>query len=121
MDVEDFPLLTHEITGVDCCGMIMPGFSGETVEFVCNECSMIIGVLDAAYVRELASLIKAGALKLNCTHCGATNSSPELDSVTRLFALLAANQSRRSNVCHVRAQRRLLVAIFVQGWRVRKS
>jgi DNA-directed RNA polymerase subunit RPC12/RpoP len=81
MHAHGFPLLPHEITGVDCPGMIVPDVSGDTAEFVCNECKMIIGVLDVAYMRELASLLSTGALELTCPHCGGTNSFPELDSV----------------------------------------
>ena len=53
----DFPIIPHSTAGVDCCGCIVVNVRGKDVELSCNECGVVLGVIDSAIHSALVSLI----------------------------------------------------------------
>jgi hypothetical protein len=52
-----FPIIPHEAIGVDCCGCIVVTVRGADAELTRNECGAVVGVINAAILRDLVSLI----------------------------------------------------------------
>jgi hypothetical protein len=53
----ELPIISHEATGIDCCGCIIEKVTGNDAELVCNECGAVVGVVHTAILRDLLSLI----------------------------------------------------------------
>jgi hypothetical protein len=53
----DFPIIPHESTGVDCCGCIVVKVRGTDAELQCNECGVVVGVVQVGILKDLVSLI----------------------------------------------------------------
>src|SRR5580658_930150 len=76
---DNYPIIPHESTGVDCGGCLVPKLDGEQVRLVCNECGAVTATitwvqLEAGYVpEELRSEEVTTAL---CPHCGAVQMFP---------------------------------------------
>jgi hypothetical protein len=49
-----FPVISHGATG-DCCGCIVVTVRGRDAELSCNECGVVVGVVDAAILEALVA------------------------------------------------------------------
>lgn len=47
IEIADFPIIPHSAAGVDC----------KDADLFCNECGVVLGVIDSAILSELISLI----------------------------------------------------------------
>ena len=50
-------ILAHESAGAGCCGCVIPVIQGSDTELRCNECGMVIGVINTAILRDLVAMI----------------------------------------------------------------
>src|SRR5262245_39378599 len=74
------PIVPHEtITGDDCCGCIIAAVGGSSVELRCNECGVVVGVVQIDILRGLLGLDCARA---KCPHCGRENFSPGFSAMS---------------------------------------
>jgi len=57
---DEFPIIPHESAGADCCGCIVPVVKGRDVELRCNECGVVVGVVQVDILRDLMGMIPDG-------------------------------------------------------------
>lgn len=50
------PIVPHETAGVDCCGCIVAAVDRTNVEFRCNECGAVVGVIQLDILKGLIGL-----------------------------------------------------------------
>jgi hypothetical protein len=57
--VDEFPIIPHASTGVDCRSYIAPVLDGGLVTLQCNECGLPVGYMDRGILEDLARLVDA--------------------------------------------------------------